>query len=201
MKKLTAVFILSISTLMMSNSTFANTFTPVLDYSIPAYPATYDVDTSSNAYYSSNFGITVDNAYLQTWLTGTNAMFVGTFAEIGTAQSAHINFIDGTDYVIFGAASVLYGTFSAFNSAGTLLDAINDLGYNTLSLSGNGDVISYMTITGYGGLNGLTSLTYSYDGITDGHNTGIPSVPVPAAVWLFGSGLMGLFGVAKRKKA
>ena len=26
-------------------------------------------------------------------------------------------------------------------------------------------------------------------------------VPVPATVWLFGSGLLGLIGVAKRKKA
>jgi hypothetical protein len=26
-------------------------------------------------------------------------------------------------------------------------------------------------------------------------------VPVPAAVWLFGSGLLGLVGIAKRKKA
>ena len=28
-----------------------------------------------------------------------------------------------------------------------------------------------------------------------------PVVPVPAAVWLFGSGLLGLFGIARRKKA
>ena len=29
----------------------------------------------------------------------------------------------------------------------------------------------------------------------------VPEVPVPAAVWLFGSGLLGLFGIARRKKA
>ena len=29
----------------------------------------------------------------------------------------------------------------------------------------------------------------------------VPAVPVPAAVWLFGSGLLGLVGVARRKKA
>lgn len=31
--------------------------------------------------------------------------------------------------------------------------------------------------------------------------TGVSAVPVPAAVWLFGSGLLGLVGVARRKKA
>jgi len=31
--------------------------------------------------------------------------------------------------------------------------------------------------------------------------TQVPAVPVPAAVWLFGSGLLGLVGVARRKKA
>jgi hypothetical protein len=33
------------------------------------------------------------------------------------------------------------------------------------------------------------------------HVTSISSVPVPAAVWLFGSGLLGLVGMARRKKA
>ena len=30
---------------------------------------------------------------------------------------------------------------------------------------------------------------------------GVPEVPIPAAAWLFGSGLLGLVGVARRKKA
>jgi hypothetical protein len=29
----------------------------------------------------------------------------------------------------------------------------------------------------------------------------ISQVPLPAAVWLFGSGLLGLVGIARRKKA
>ena len=41
---------------------------------------------------------------------------------------------------------------------------------------------------------GLTSGDWSYQG-----NAPVPQVPVPAAVWLFGSGLIGLIGVARRK--
>jgi hypothetical protein len=35
--------------------------------------------------------------------------------------------------------------------------------------------------------------------ITSLHVTSISAVPVPAAVWLFGSGLLGLIGVARRR--
>ena len=35
----------------------------------------------------------------------------------------------------------------------------------------------------------------------DSFTVGVSAVPIPAAVWLFGSGLLGLVGVARRKKA
>jgi hypothetical protein len=38
-------------------------------------------------------------------------------------------------------------------------------------------------------------------GFIDSNGTGETLVPVPAAVWLFGSGLLGLVGLARRKKA
>ena len=37
------------------------------------------------------------------------------------------------------------------------------------------------------------------DNVTISSDVNVPSVPVPAAVWLFGSGLLGLIGVARRK--
>lgn len=37
--------------------------------------------------------------------------------------------------------------------------------------------------------------------ISQSYDTYAPAVPVPAAVWLFGSGLLGLVGVARQKKA
>lgn len=49
---------------------------------------------------------------------------------------------------------------------------------------------------------GFTSIA-TPDGVTWSSDSGIflGAVPVPAAVWLFGSGLIGLVGVARRKKA
>ncbi len=32
-------------------------------------------------------------------------------------------------------------------------------------------------------------------------NVNVPAVPIPAAIWLFGSGLIGLIGIARLKKA
>ena len=40
-----------------------------------------------------------------------------------------------------------------------------------------------------------------YTEIWDVHISEVSAVPIPAAVWLFGSGLIGLVGVARRKKA
>jgi len=51
----------------------------------------------------------------------------------------------------------------------------------------------------------FTSLSYATSGTTDSDFAAyelelvVSAVPVPAAVWLFGSGLLGLVGLAKRK--
>ncbi|MDH5571855.1 MAG: VPLPA-CTERM sorting domain-containing protein [Gammaproteobacteria bacterium] len=52
--------------------------------------------------------------------------------------------------------------------------------------------------------NGPFQGIYGYIDIGSGnsmHVTSVSAVPVPAAVWLFGSGLIGLVGFARRKKA
>jgi hypothetical protein len=38
-------------------------------------------------------------------------------------------------------------------------------------------------------------------GLTTNMTMVISQVPIPAAVWLFGSGLLGLIGIARRKKS
>lgn len=82
------------------------------------------------------------------------------------------------------------------------------------SISGNDytlDELAFMSldITGLEGQTGLLEFIINTTG-AESANVFIPNsissayvsaVPVPAAVWLFGSGLLGLIGVARRKKA
>ena len=59
-------------------------------------------------------------------------------------------------------------------------------------------------LMGANGLLGTTDLMYILEPIraTDLHlSFTVSHIPVPAAVWLFGSGLLGLVGMARRKKA
>jgi len=57
---------------------------------------------------------------------------------------------------------------------------------------------STYTIDGSFHVNGAGFTTVAYTVHLEGH---VSNIPVPAAVWLFGSGLMGLIGIARRKKA
>lgn len=97
--------------------------------------------------------------------------------------------------LILGIANT--GSLSSFNfvfkhSGGSTVYSTTSTGVSPTLLSGLTDglykvIVSGRTSTGTAG-NNTTSFTYS-----------VPSVPVPAAVWLFGSALMGLVGVSRRK--
>lgn len=73
-----------------------------------------------------------------------------------------------------------------FDLSQGVLDSINSLGYLEVIIDRN-DSLDY-----YG---------FDYALLSDQVGVaGNPIVPVPAAAWLFGSGLIGLIGVARRKK-
>jgi hypothetical protein len=63
----------------------------------------------------------------------------------------------------------------------------------------------YLIATGLGGQLGLARVykgvdfTLSADGTLSSASVGVPQVPVPAAVWLLGSALVGLAGIRRRK--
>jgi len=55
------------------------------------------------------------------------------------------------------------------------------------------------TFTSLGLTPGTYEWTWGSGASADAFTLNVGAVPVPAAVWLFGSGLLGLIGVARRK--
>lgn len=55
---------------------------------------------------------------------------------------------------------------------------------------GSGEICSNFAVGYFGDYTGTLTVTYTFD-----------PVPIPPAIWLFGTGLIGLMGVARRKKA
>ena len=99
-------------------------------------------------------------------------------------------------------AGALGATCGTVSSAGSTAGLSNPLGYNVTAISdlGGGDygvVVEWAkTIAGSGTTFDGNEAHWRVEGVM--HTT---AVPVPAAVWLFGSGLLGLVGVSRRKKA
>ena len=58
-------------------------------------------------------------------------------------------------------------------------------------------------VSGTIAINGISATYWQYRGqkYTGSVNFSVTSVPIPASVWLFGSGLLGLVGIARRKAA
>ena len=78
--------------------------------------------------------------------------------------------------------------------------------FGNAARNGAGQALSPDTFDGTGVWVDMQNTTgalsaWSYSIAATGINTNASAVPVPAAVWLFGSGLMGLVGVARRRKA
>ena len=77
-------------------------------------------------------------------------------------------------------------------------DGIDDLvntGQATIAVTGNTYVLDYFAKVPVGDASGFGGAGYTL------HLEGsVVPIPIPAAVWLFGSGLLGLVGVARRRK-
>jgi hypothetical protein len=145
-------------------------------------------------------GTLVDNNTLVRWNlfapgTGNNtqSLFWGANGEISTitmTNDANLVF----DLLSFDASSL-------YNAAGSLTVT----GY----FSGGGSISQVIGLTSdlslhnVAGMIGLSSAEFSFDGAVnfapyDMDNINVNVVPVPAAVWLMGSGLLMLFGLRRR---
>lgn len=123
----------------------------------------------------------------------------------------------GTDSVVAGEA--VAGTFTSWWRFGSDTNGLGEVIVST-----NPKVISFVTNVWVNGINILTTASGALDDVfnlsflstdiidiivTGSTKTGqqalldvsVSSVPVPAAVWLFGSALMGLTGISRRKGA
>lgn len=89
-------------------------------------------------------------------------------------------------------------------SSMSILDAKLDLGFTTTSNIDPDPLntgVSSFTFAASSAVSGGTSLIRSTNNTPIIAYEDVPAVPVPAAVWLFGSGLLGFMGIARRKKA
>jgi len=126
--------------------------------------------------------------------TGSLTKMAGLNTDVST-----INSNSGGASSVEGTNPATAGVWDYLNTSGTAYwDGAGILNYNTLGTTAN---LYYMT--GGGAVSSKTTnvleatASLSASGLT---LTGSGSaVPLPAAVWLFGSGLLGLAGVARRK--
>ena len=109
-----------------------------------------------------------------------------------------MTFNDGLDTFDFLKVTILQNdggmTFTADGGLSTTF-AAGDFGLKELNWTGI-SVIQIRNLTSPSSFQGASNIRYSYI-----DNLQVSAVPVPAAAWLFGSGLLGLTGIARRRKA
>ena len=130
---------------------------------------------------------------------------INTKAQLGTTLTAFSS-SGGSVFATLGGGKIVDSQDIAFSPTFVSVDKGVDIG-NGLSVVGQNTAVNIENATGSilsGGPYDLMSVTVAF-GLTA--NTGVgfsgfveqTPVPVPAAVWLFGTGLIGLIGVARRK--
>lgn len=131
-----------------------------------------------------------------TW-DATAMTATSTLAEVLATAPVGYSDLFGTSSLVAGQLNVTLATFGA--ALPSAFDFVSiDFVSNTSAVSNIGIAQGLDGLWQDGNLQPIPASEVTYVGAT--LNTA-PPVPVPAAVWLFGSGLIGLVGVARRKAA
>ena len=153
---------------------------------VQLYGSSGFTDTAGVAY-NSNFSIT---AYPNTWTGGSQTVYkkllfqYGTNFDISLSQWLSLYNNGNADFSHTGRISSLELPFGATLESGALQASLGSLS----DLFGN----VYNSST-------ADAENTNWDFGNNGGGFTPPPVPVPSAVWLFGSGLIGLLGLRKRK--
>jgi hypothetical protein len=188
----------------------------------PCNKASYAVTDVVGSYFSMDTnGNGVENSE-KTPIGSFNGIHIGTTQAAG---GSHAGAIDGTEspnidspWTFFGGTG-MHQTSSPITVTGGSGGTVDMSGWNVAwngiasipltqtsasiacSTASCSDSSTY-TLDGAFHVNGAGFTTVAYTVHLEGHVTGASAVvPVPAAAWLFGSGLMGLAGVARRRKS
>ncbi len=135
-----------------------------------------------------------------------NAMTVTSFVDgdgmdLSSAYNVELNLNNNitpnkmvADLAITTTNGINGGIYNAAGNSGNLANTFPDNAILTLSI---------ITDPNSWTLNAISNdiLRMQRTGVDGQGSLKIPGVPIPAAVWLFGSGLLGLVGVARRKRA
>ncbi|MCK5869910.1 MAG: VPLPA-CTERM sorting domain-containing protein [Methyloprofundus sp.] len=125
--------------------------------------------------------------------SGTHGAITGQFSDVWSLTFPTPNAVVSLTAGGFSAFSVEYNRDNSniFTTAGIINNGGGNWSILPPVLLGINSPL-FVRLTG-AGINGQYALNIQ--------NAGPSTVPVPAAVWLFGSALMGLVGVSRRKKA
>ena len=146
--------------------------------------------------------LTVFGGFDSTGTTSVESVTLTSVSPGGFADGIFASTISGSDGTVSSSSSVnLPPSFSAVTNFFTIDDWQLDLTSINVNANATADVLDLagaglMTLSG--GTAQAVNWSFTSSGLTT-YNMSITAVPVPAAVWLFGSGLIGLFGVVRRK--
>ncbi len=119
-----------------------------------------------------------------------------TFFVVSDVTDATISFtLDPSSTGIFQAGAFSIELYDALFPSGIPIASVLS-GGGQPSVSFLADLTSNTTYT----VRTAFSFGINGTGVTANATTSVSAVPIPAAVWLFGSGLIGLIGLARRKK-